>query len=382
MSKKDVQNAIEISNAHISFVSLVDKAANLRTFLITKQQDDNKAEFQTSGPILKTSDDGDKHLIYGVVYEPMTEDYHHNYMTADEIEKACHWFAKNGDKVDVQHCFVKEEGLEVVENYIAPCDMEIGGQPVTKGTWIMVTECTNDAVWEAVQKGELTGFSMGGLGDYADVDTDISKSQTDGEPSEHFINTVIKKIGAAFGFKNAITKGEVMDRYKDRAIRDCFWDAFYALLEALFNWDNQLVKEPTEIQECLEEFNQITSDLLISGKIGDLQTIDTNLLKSKGVNIMTDKEMQELIKSTAEETIKKAAEPNPDTDPAPQDPAPAEPVAKTYTQEEYDAGIKKAVEQSVAETAKQYQAAYGISKQLDGGDGEQPVKKAVFAGLV
>ena len=240
----------------------------------------------------------------------------------------------------------------------------------------------NYPIKEGRENTAVTGFSMGGLGDYADVDTDISKSQTDGEPSEHFINTVIKKIGAAFGFKNAITKGEVMDRYKDRAIRDCFWDAFYALLEALFNWDNQLVKEPTEIQECLEEFNQITSDLLISGKIGDLQTIDTNLLKSKGVNIMTDKEMQELIKSTAEETIKKAAEPNPDTDPAPQDPAPAEPVAKTYTQEEYDAGIKKAVEQSVAETAKQYQAAYGVSKQLDGGDGEQPVKKAVFAGLV
>ena len=41
-----VEKAIEISDAKIQFVSLVDKAANKRQFLITKA-DDGQAQFST-----------------------------------------------------------------------------------------------------------------------------------------------------------------------------------------------------------------------------------------------------------------------------------------------------------------------------------------------
>jgi len=162
MSKK-VEKAIEISDAKISFVSFVDKAANRRQFLIAKCNEiarnlrnarradpndgrreeihKNPAQFSTLGKILKV--DEDTHYVTGVVYEPLEEDTHGNFMTEDEIRKAAFWFAKNGDKVDMQHSFEEADGICVVESYIAPCDMEIGGQPIVKGTWIMTAEVQN-----------------------------------------------------------------------------------------------------------------------------------------------------------------------------------------------------------------------------------------------
>lgn len=379
MSKKKVENAIAISNAHISFVSLVDKAANLRTFLITKQKDD-KANFQTSGKILKVSDEDNKHYITGIVYEPMTEDYHHNYMTADEIEKACHWFAKNGNQVDIQHCFVKEEGLEVVENYIAPCDMTIGEEPIVKGTWLMKVECTNDDVWEAVQKGEITGLSMGGLGDYADVDVDISKSEGDADDKLSAIHRIAKFLG----FKVKVEKGEVKDRYQKRAIYDCFWDAFYALYHTLFDWDDNIIKQPDELKECLVEFNEIAENLLLNGNIGALTPPDLSLMKSEGVTIMTDEKLKETIEKAAQKAVElsqPAPAANGDPAPAGDDNTPA-PIEKTYSQEELDSIVKSAVEKTAAETAKRYSEAYGVSKQLESDNPEEPVEKSVFAGLI
>lgn len=92
MTRK-VKKAKEITDARISFVSLVDKAANKRQFLIVKDEE-GKAAFTTYGKIIKT--DSESHFVTGVVYEPMVEDAHGNYMTADEIAKAAYWLRRMG----------------------------------------------------------------------------------------------------------------------------------------------------------------------------------------------------------------------------------------------------------------------------------------------
>lgn len=155
---KPVNKAKEITDARISFVSLVDKAANKRPFLIVKNED-GKAAFTTYGRIIKSDDN--RHFVTGIVYEPMTEDAHGNYMTADEIAKAAFWFAKNGNKVDLQHNFVSEEGTAVVESWIAKSDCDIGGETVKEGTWLMTIEINDDSLWQSIQNGEITGLSMG-----------------------------------------------------------------------------------------------------------------------------------------------------------------------------------------------------------------------------
>ena len=93
--RKGLKKAYEITDAKIQFVSLVDKAANKRQFLL-KKAEDGQAAFTTYGRIVKA--DADNHYVTGIVYEPMEEDSHGNFMTEEEITKAAYWFAKNGDK--------------------------------------------------------------------------------------------------------------------------------------------------------------------------------------------------------------------------------------------------------------------------------------------
>ena len=277
MSK--VQKAIAISDAKIQFVSLVDKAANLRKFLVTKQAD-GKAEFSTYSKILKVDDE--KHYITGIVYEPMVEDAHGNFMTEDEIRKAAYWFAKHGDEVDLQHSFESADGLSVVENYVAPSDLTIGDTPVVKGTWIITVECSNEAVWQSVQKGELTGFSMGGVGKYSEEDVDLENiEKTGGDAAE---KSLFKRLAKFFGF-DLVEKGEVMDTFKSRAKEDLFWDAWYALNNVLYhyNWVTdhyEFAADEATVREALEDFNKIVTDIISEPDTVVVKTVSLPVAKA------------------------------------------------------------------------------------------------------
>lgn len=147
----------QLKNVTVTHVSYVDKAANKRSFLLTKA--DGKPNFTKQVKPLIKADDPQK-LVYGVVYEPDVEDSQGDSMGAAEIEKAAHGFMENYQQIDKQHDFTTHAG-QVVESYIAPADMEIGTQTVTKGTWVLVTKAT-DEIWDAIQKGDYTGYSLAG----------------------------------------------------------------------------------------------------------------------------------------------------------------------------------------------------------------------------
>ncbi|MGN0332181.1 MAG: XkdF-like putative serine protease domain-containing protein [Lachnospiraceae bacterium] len=172
-----VEKAYAISDAKISFVSLVDKAANKKKFLIRKSDDceDDSQEFVSYGKIIQKSEEG--HLVTGIVYEPMTEDTDGNYMTAEEIEKTAHWYLKNGKNVDIQHCYEAADGVDVVESYVTKSDTKIGNENVKPGTWIMTMEVRNDGIWNKIEKGEITGFSMGGFGSVSKEESEIKKEE-------------------------------------------------------------------------------------------------------------------------------------------------------------------------------------------------------------
>lgn len=161
-----------ITNLIPSHVSIVDKAANKRSFLLMKS--DQQPNVEADVKLLKR--DEAQQIVYGVVYEPDVVDAHGDFMDAGEIEKAAHVFLKEFRNIDKQHDFTSKVG-EVIESYIAPADFELGGQTVTKGTWMMAVKVVDD-VWQSIQKGEYTGFSLAGYGN-------VEKAQeTPQEPSE------------------------------------------------------------------------------------------------------------------------------------------------------------------------------------------------------
>ena len=88
-------------------------------------------------------------------------------MDADTIEKAAHGFMADYQQIDKQHDFTTNAG-KVVESYVAPVDMTIGETTITKGTWVLVTKAT-DEMWESIQKGDFTGYSLAGTAQVEEV---------------------------------------------------------------------------------------------------------------------------------------------------------------------------------------------------------------------
>jgi hypothetical protein len=113
--------------------------------------------------------DDSKHLVYGVVLSPGLKDSQGDIPDAESIEKAAHDFLVEFRQHDVQHddVYKNDAGTpiaETVESFIAPSDMEVAGEKVLKGAWVMAVKVADDATWGKVQKGEITGFSIAGTG--------------------------------------------------------------------------------------------------------------------------------------------------------------------------------------------------------------------------
>ncbi len=377
-----IVKATAIMDAKIQFVSLVDKAANKRKFLITKA-DGGSANFQTYGCILKS--EAETHYITGIVYEPMVEDTDKNYMTAAEIAKAEKYFTENSGSIDIQHSFETEENVSVVESWITKCDCSINGKDVKKGTWLMTVKVEDDDIWDKVEKGEITGFSMGGVGKYSDEDVDLSDitdDETSVEKAEK--KSLFVKLANAFGY-DCVKKGEVTDRFTSGARNNNFWTAFNSLENTLRKYDDFSGKYVYEtdvsvIKSALEEFNQILTDVLSSddgivkavvkpnackpddeedNKSDTRTKSNTKTKKSETEEKkLTKEELVSIIKSTVSDTIKDVF------------PADAEAEEKVEKEDkslgEMTAGeVQDIIKSTVSEEIKKYAAARGKATNLD-----------------
>lgn len=249
MSRKAIDKAREIFDVKIQFVSLVDAAANKRKFLMAKNKDGTR-RFEGSCRIVKA--DSETHFVTGVVYEPMSEDTQGDYMTAEEIQKAAYWFAKYGNGNDIQHSFERDEHCSVVESWVAKADFSIGNEQIKEGTWLMTVEIQDDDLWEKVQKGEITGFSMGGTASASEEETVLEEKKS-----------LLRKFAEFLG----IEKGEVTEFYENESREENLYVAWDALQRALRKWnpeDDRYTYETDEsvIRGALEEFSSIVTRIL------------------------------------------------------------------------------------------------------------------------
>lgn len=100
-------------------------------------------------------------IVVGAVLIPEETDLQGDIISVDSIEKAAHDYLSRYRGTGVMHNDFKRS-IQVVESYIAPVDFVLGGQKITKGTWMLVFKILDDAIWSQVMKGELQGFSIGG----------------------------------------------------------------------------------------------------------------------------------------------------------------------------------------------------------------------------
>jgi hypothetical protein len=162
----DLYKAMKLSIGNPSINNVDD--AYKATGIIQKSDYEDLAKsifsglFQTDVYVRKAIVQEEKQLVYGIVYEPDVLDSQGDYMTAESIQKAAHAYMTSL-KVDTQHNFVEGAGT-VVESYIAQSTFEIGEHVIKEGSWVLVTEATNE-IWEGIKEGKYTGYSMAGTAD-------------------------------------------------------------------------------------------------------------------------------------------------------------------------------------------------------------------------
>ena len=253
----------KLENVKVTHVSYVDKAANKKSFFLTKAE--GEPTFETAVKLVTKADDPQK-LVYGVVYEPETEDAHGDYMDAETIEKAAHSFMEDYQQIDKQHDFTTSAG-KVVESYVAPVDMTIEDTTISKGTWVLVTKAT-DEMWEDIQKGEFTGYSLAGT---AQVE-EVQKQTTD--------NFNRRKI------------------YRDvNAAIDAFHSASWSILD---NYSANDAEKLSEIQDEVSELSallgtiQTTKSVTKQGVVDGIKSFFSPK-KSKEEHEMTKEELQKAL---------------------------------------------------------------------------------------
>lgn len=208
----------DLQDVTITHVSYVKRPANKRPFFFAKSED---GVFQTDVRFIEKSEE--QQLLYGVVYEPDTEDAHGDSMTAQEIEKMAHEFVEFYGNIDYEHNMRSGVGV-MVESYIAPTDIQTEtGIVIKKGTWILVTRAS-DELWTLWKSGEVTGYSMFGIA------RQVSKGET---KLKKFISAIAEAIGIKKDFSETaqaqidrIAKSPwfIMDMLTEEYLGSVNWD--------------------------------------------------------------------------------------------------------------------------------------------------------------
>jgi DNA adenine methylase len=78
------------------------------------------------------------------------------------VRDAAHKFMEEFQNLGLMHRELVNGSVKILESYVAPAEFEVDSTKVKKGTWLLAVRVTDDALWQKVKAGELTGFSIGG----------------------------------------------------------------------------------------------------------------------------------------------------------------------------------------------------------------------------
>ena len=134
-----------------------------------KEDEDEEEDEDEVSKVMKSyrvpiivSKSGDQQIVYGVVSEPNVIDLQGDRLSKSEIRAACHKFMQTSQRIGKEHSGVAK--ASIIESYIAPTDFKCNGQVVKSGSWVMGVKIFDKDLWQAVKKGDITGFSIAGTG--------------------------------------------------------------------------------------------------------------------------------------------------------------------------------------------------------------------------
>ena len=161
-----------LRDVDITAVSLCKGPATRFHFILKKSEGEPALTLPAPHTLIKEAGE-DWSVVYAVVAAPEHEEQAgvgagaqpgktDVWESADEIRGAAHRFLKNGGLINKHHEDLEPYG-QLVENFIAPVDMEINGQSIKAGSWCIGIEPTEEGR-ALIDSGEWDGVSYEGTG--------------------------------------------------------------------------------------------------------------------------------------------------------------------------------------------------------------------------
>jgi hypothetical protein len=137
----------------------------------TKRIADGLRLLNDTAHVRKAEDGTEERYVLSLVLEPndgesgpLKPDTQGDIYSADDIRKAAHNWMEHHGKSDLEHSWesLGKSKVRILESYLAPCDFELSGYNIVKGTWMLALRIADDELWKAVKEGEIGAYSIGG----------------------------------------------------------------------------------------------------------------------------------------------------------------------------------------------------------------------------
>lgn len=96
-----------------------------------------------------------------------------DYCDLETIRKAKESFNKSQQNANLYH-LAMTDAFDIIESYLAPCDMELNGNKVERGEWLATFQINKgyESLWEMIKNDEITGVSIGAMAVVEEVTDD------------------------------------------------------------------------------------------------------------------------------------------------------------------------------------------------------------------
>ena len=116
-------------------------------------------EFKKQFDLVKV--DEVERIVGGIVYAPDTVDAQGDWTDATEIRKMMYLFMEEVQSFDLMHEGT-ERDITILESFQPEVDTLKGGKLVPKGAWFLTTRVNDDGIWQGINDGDITGYSIEG----------------------------------------------------------------------------------------------------------------------------------------------------------------------------------------------------------------------------
>lgn len=277
--------AQRLTKIEVYEVSLVTSpAVPDATIAVMKSLDPVPVEKQYHREVGIMKIDAVKKQIYAYALVPDKEDLQGDICTKEDVEYAKNSFFKNlalrnqkGSGTGLQHQYFDNIGYPIGGDVDIDGSygrmMGIAADKCIPGAWLLGIQVTDEEVWKKVESGEITGISIGCIGERSEVKAAPKSAHDPRGGIQKLLDGLLKKGGyvrvKAIDFNSSYALNQFYDECPS------MWDSLLsAFWNIMYDENLSLAEKADAIEKSLTQFGERIRDLLGITEKGDIKTIE------------------------------------------------------------------------------------------------------------